>query len=82
MSIKSKLRMIGIFAALAMIGAETTREHREPKESEEERKRRLAKAEIERYKAKGLTDFFYGKNSLWALNKNSADKKARNRNWI
>ena len=36
------------------------REHIEPKESEEERKRRLAKAEIERAKANGLKEFFYG----------------------
>ncbi len=58
------------------------REHIEPKESEEERKRRLAKAEIERYKAQGLTEFFYGENSLWALNQKSADKKARKRHWL
>jgi hypothetical protein len=58
------------------------REHVEPKETEEERKKRLAKAEIERYKAQGLTEFFYGENSLWALNQKSADKKARKRHWL
>lgn len=85
MSMKSKLGMISMFAALAMIGTETThgmREYKEPKETEEERKRRLAKAEIERYKAQGLTEFFYGENSLWALNQKSADRKARQRHWL
>lgn len=53
-----------------------------PKETEEERKARLAKAEIERYKVQGLTEFFYGENSLWALSQKSADKKARKRHWL
>lgn len=55
---------------------------KEPEESEEERKARLYKAERERYKAQGLTEYFYGENSLWALNQKSADKKARKRNWL
>lgn len=82
---KNKLGMISMFTALARMGTENThgmREYKEPKESEEERKRRLAKAEIERYKAQGLTEFFYGENSLWALNQKSADKKARQRYWL
>lgn len=85
MSMKSKLGMMSMFAALAMMGTETPNgmhEYQEPKESEEERKRRLSKAEIERYKAQGLTEFFYGENSLWALNQKSADKKARKRHWL
>ena len=85
MNIKNKLGMISMFAALAIMGTENThemREYRDPKESEEERKRRLAKFEIERYRAQGLTEFFYGENSLWALNQKSADKKARKRHWI
>lgn len=82
---KNKLHLFGMFAAMAMMGTETPhgmREYREPKETEQERKKRLAKAEIERYKAQGLTEFFYGENSLWALNQKSADRKAKNRNWI
>ena len=83
---KSKLGMLSMFTAMAMMSTETSNEMREyieqPKESEEERKRRLAKSEIERYKAQGLTEFFYGENSLWALNQKSADKKARKRHWI
>ena len=86
MSMKSKLGMLSMFTAMAMMSTETSNEMREyleqPKESEEERKRRLAKSEIERYKAQGLTEFFYGENSLWALNQKSADKKARKRHWL
>ncbi len=77
--------MLSMLGALAMMGAETPhgmRQHREPTETEEERKRRVAKAEVQRYKAQGLTEFFYGDNSLWALNQKAADKKARKRNWI
>jgi hypothetical protein len=84
MSINSKLGMMSMFAALAMMGTETpnrTREY-EPKETDEERKRRLAKAEIERNKANGLKEFFYGENSVWAINQKNADKKARSKHWL
>ena len=82
---KSKLGMMSMFAALAMMGTETPhreREYREPKETDEERKRRIAKAEIEQNKAKGLKEFFYGGNSVWALNQKNADKKARSKHWL
>lgn len=85
MNKKSKLGVISMLAALAMAGTEIQHGRRErpaPKENEEERKRRLARAEIERYKAQGLTEFFYGENSLWALNQKSADRKAKKRNWL
>ena len=82
---KSKLGMMSMFAAMAMMGTETPRrerEYQEPKETDEERKHRIAKAEIERAKANGLKEFFYGKNSLYALNQKNADKKARSKHWL
>ena len=85
MSMKSKLGMMSMFAAMAMMGTETPhreREYIEPKETDEERKRRIAKAEIERVKANGLKEFFYGENSVWALNQKNADKKARSKHWL
>ena len=85
MSMKSKLGMMGMFGALAIMGTENRhgmRECTELRETEEQRKHRVAKAEIKRYKAQGLSEFFYGENSLWALNQKSADKKARKRNWL
>jgi hypothetical protein len=73
-----------IFAAMAMSGGLDGNNERyvEPKETEEQRKKRAAKAEIERNKANGLTEFFYNGNSLWALNQKSADKKAKKKGWI
>ena len=72
-------------AAMTMsddLGSNDQEKRIKPKETEEERKVRLVEAEIKRYKAQGLTEFFYGENSLWALNQKSADKKARQRNWL
>jgi len=84
----SKMKsMLGMYAltATAMsgdLGGNKRERYIEPKETDEEKKQRLAKAEIERYKAQGLTEFFYGENSLWALNQKSADRKARQRHWL
>ena len=80
---KAMIGMAAMMTALAYGGnSGTMPDLSEPKETEEERKRRLAKAEIERAKANGLKEFFYGENSLWALNQKSADKKARKRHWL
>lgn len=51
-------------------------------ESESEKKARLEKSRIEGNKAKGLKEFIYGENSVWAINKKNADKKAKKNNWI
>lgn len=78
--------MLGIAAMMTALTyggrSGTTPDFREPKETEEQRKTRLSKLERERYKAQGLTEFFYGENSLWALNQKSADRKANKRNWL
>ena len=82
---KSKLGMMSMFAAMAMMGTETPHRERKyvkPKETDEERKRRIAKAEIKRAKANGLKEFFYGKNSVWAINQKNADRKARSKHWL
>lgn len=74
---RAMLGMAAMMTALAYGGnSGTTPDLSEPKESEESRKRRLAKAEIERNKANGLKEFFYGENSVWAINQKNADKKA------
>lgn len=82
--IKSMLGMYA-FAAIAMsgnLGDNNRKRYIGPKETDEEKKQRLVKAEIERNKANGLKEFFYGENRLWALNQKSADKKARKRHWL
>lgn len=33
-------------------------------------------------RAQGLTEFQYGENKLWALNKKNADRKAKKYGWI
>ena len=91
----SKIKsMLGEYAlaAIAMsgyLGGNNRERYIEPKETDEEKKQRLAKAEIERNKAEiernkanGLKEFFYGWNSLWALNQKNADKKARSKHWL
>lgn len=84
----SKMKsMLGMYALAAMamsgdLGGNNRERYIEPKETDEEKKQRLAKAEIERNKSNGLKEFFYGENSVWALNQKSADKKARKRHWL
>jgi hypothetical protein len=82
---KNKVHMLGLFAAMVMMGNEmphAEREYVKPKETDEQRKRRLVKAEIERAKVNGLKQFFYGENSVWAINKKNADRKARSKHWV
>jgi hypothetical protein len=85
MSIKSKLAMMSVFGILAMTGTDMPRsitENLEPKETDEEKKQRLAKAEIERNKANGLKEFFYPQGSFWALNEKNANRKAKKLGWL
>ena len=80
---KKMLGMAAMMTALAYGGnSGTTPDYYEPKETDEERKARLAKAEIERNKANGLKEFFYGENSLFAINQKNADRKARIKHWL
>lgn len=58
---KSKLGMMSMFAAMAMMGTETPhreREYQEPKETDEERKRRIAKAEMKLSKSQWTERIF------------------------
>ena len=80
---RNKAHMLGLMA-IAMMGIPYRNRWRdyEPTETDEERKQRLAKAEIERNKVNGLKEFFYGENSLYARNQKNADRKARNKHWL
>lgn len=83
MGMKSQLGMFAAIAALASTNPGMGM-HEEPVyvETEEDKKNRLAQAKIEINKANGLTEFVYGENSVWALNRRTADKKARKLNYI
>lgn len=80
--------MLGMYALAAMamsgdLGGNNLRErYIKTKETDEGKKQRLAKAEIERNKSRGLKEFFYGENSVWAINRKNADKKARRKHWL
>ena len=81
----SKMKsMVGMYTALAMMGTGAPCRERiyESAKTDEERKRRFAKVKIERNKANGLKEFYYGENSLYALNQKNADKKARKKHWL
>ena len=84
----SKMKsMLGMYALAAMamsgdLSGNNSRGYIQPKETDKEKKQRLAKSEIERNKANGLKEFFYGENSVWALNQKNADKKARSKHWL
>lgn len=79
--------MLGVYALAAMamsgdLGGNNRERYIEPKETDEEKKQRLAKAEIEMAKANGLKEFFYGENILYAINQKNADRKARSKHWL
>ena len=69
----------------SMIGMGRWHDHKNPlgvDETNAERKKRLARNDSRINKDRGLTEFIYGDNKLWALNKKSADKKAKRLGWI
>lgn len=81
---KSQLAMYSMFAALAATGGfgETGETYVPASETEEQRKKRLSVAEIEIRKNQGLKEFQYGENTVLALNKKNADKKAKKLGYI
>ena len=56
----------------AMSNPEEYKTYKEPK----------IKKPIKKIIPNGLTEFFYGENSLWALNQKTADKKAIKEGYI
>ena len=80
-NIKNALGMYAAMAGLIASDPDTPLfKANKENESEENRNKRIKIFEIERNKAKGLKEFIYGNESIWALNKKNADKKARMNN--
>lgn len=81
---KGRLGMMMMMSEMMFMGMDgSVRQRHEPsQESDDDRKRRLAKAEENRKKANGLKEFQYPQGVILALNKKSADKKAKRNNWI
>lgn len=83
MNSKDKLGLFMLGALTAVSTGESLYDvPKKHNESEEERKERITKAEEENKRRQGLTKFFYGENSIWALNQKTADKKAKRKGWI
>lgn len=83
----SKLKqMAGLYLYAAMLAGNSNNNHfgleESFQESDEDRENRLKNFEIRNNERKGLSVFNYGENSIWALNKKSADKKAKKKGWI
>lgn len=79
MSLKSRLALLSMFAALSLPQPEA-RSIRRLRQNKSMRDLHLA--EIERKKANGMKEFFYGEKSVWALNKENADRKAKKLNYL
>ncbi len=80
---KNRKKALSTFAAMAALSFSSEPNplfHKPSKESERDRNLRLKQFEIENNKANGLKEFIYGNESIWALNKKNADKKARMNN--
>jgi hypothetical protein len=77
-----KKNMFGLMAAMFVASEGVKFSNYDNPESEEERAERLSKAECDRKKGDGMKQFFYGENSVWAINQKNADKKAKKNKWL
>jgi hypothetical protein len=75
MNTRKKLGLLGVMAAAIGIGSGVDLQT-EPKRI------KIKRSLSELNKRKGLKEFFYGENSIWAINQKNADRKARLRNLI
>lgn len=73
MKSSSKLGLLAAMGAMALMGTQA---------EEMPVRKRFQRSISELNKRKGLKEFFYGENSIWAINQKNADKKARLNNLI
>ena len=79
--IKSLLALYGAMA----LSSEFDLHNPEYKLTEEKKEQLKAIAEqkkIERLKNKGLKEYFYGENVIYAINKKNADRKAKRKGYL
>jgi hypothetical protein len=72
---KSLLALASVVLSNNIYGFERPMRFKKPKLSKDEINLKLAKN-------RNLKEFIYGENKLFALNKKSADRKAKNNGWI
>jgi hydroxylamine reductase (hybrid-cluster protein) len=85
-------KMKGMLGAYAMMmamasmgdpGYSERSEYRELTDEEKEQLKAIAeKKRIERLKQKGVSEYFYGVNSVYARDQKNADRKARNKGYL
>ena len=83
---KSKLGLFTMMAAMAAMGDAGYSERSEYRELTDEEKAELKdiaeKKRLERLKHKGVNEYFYGQNVIYARNQKNADRKARNKGYL
>lgn len=83
---KSKLGMFAMMAAMASMdeaGYSKRSEYRELTDEEKAKLKAIAeKKRLERLKEKGVNEYFYGQNVIYARNQKNADRKARNKGYL
>ena len=75
-SMKSRLGMLSLLALSMMDTSNDGMGFHSPKETHEERERRIYETELKLAKSRGLKEFHYGIKSVFAVNQRVADKKA------
>ena len=79
---KSKLGMFAMMAAMASTGETGYSERSEYRQLTDEEKAIAEKKRLERLKEKGVNEYFYGANTVYARNQKNADRKARNKGYL
>lgn len=72
-------------ASLAIAGAGNNAPNPEPMLPRKKRLKWITQTQEDinrQYERQGLRKFYFGLNSLYALNQKNADRKAKNLNWI
>ena len=84
MGMKRTHALMTMFAAMAMSADNSFMERREYKEelTDEEKAELKSIAERKRNERNGLTEFKYGTESVWALNRKNADRKAKLKGYL
>lgn len=79
---KGMLGVYAMFAAMASMGETVYSETDDYRELTEQIKAIAEKKRIERLKQKGVNEYFYGVNTVYARNQKNADRKARNKGYL
>ena len=84
--IKRKLGLYMMFAAMVAMGdtgySERSEYHYLTDEEKEKLKAIAEKKRTERFKQRGVNEYFYGQNVIYARNQKNADRKALNKGYL